>query len=502
MDPHRYADLFRSESRAQLTEANRALLDLEGHPTDRQPVHVLFRAVHTLKGMSASMGYPTVASFAHELESLLDRVRAGTQSTSVELMDVLFAATDALEAGIECAVAGAPEPPALAAALAQLRRVAGDPVAGDPVAGEHTAGSDAKEAAFSLDEGPGVLVRVRQRADAVFPGVRALMVVQKARTLGDLLAVSPPLTELQAAETPQAFAFRLLTTMRAADIEAAIAATGDIEHVEVSAGRGRQRAPMRMTPTDETATATVGARYVRIELARLDALMNLIGELASTRGRLLQLTAGGGNPALDEEITHASRLISDLQAEVTASRKVPAWHVFDRFPRLVRDAARQLRKEIEFTVEGKDVEVDRFLLDEIGEPVMHLLRNAVDHGIEAPEAREAVGKPRTGRLVLSVAREGSAVLVRVRDDGRGIDRERVLAQAIEQGVVAPDVTHLETDTLLRVIARPGFSTAVAGSGFSGRGVGVDAVQVRVRQLGGTVELETAPGDGTTITLRF
>ncbi|MHB0963168.1 MAG: chemotaxis protein CheA, partial [Gemmatimonadaceae bacterium] len=353
-----------------------------------------------------------------------------------------------------------------------------------------------------VDEGPGVLVRVRQRADTVFPGVRAFMALQRARTLGDVVAVSPPASELQAAETAQAFAFRLVSATPAVEIEAAIAATGDIEHVEVSTGRGRQRAPMRLTPEQDTATTVTGTRYVRIELARLDAMVNLIAELAASRGRLLQIAAAGVDAALDEEITRASRLISDLQAEVMASRRVPAWHVFDRFPRLVRDAARQLRKEIEFTVEGKDIEIDRFLLDEIGEPVMHLLRNAVDHGIEAPDVREALGKPRSGRVVLSVARDGSAALVRVRDDGRGIDRERVLARARELGLIEPNVTHLEPATLLRLIARPGFSTAAAVSGYSGRGVGVDAVQSRVRHLGGTVELDTVPGQGTTITLRF
>ncbi|MFA6168271.1 MAG: Hpt domain-containing protein [Gemmatimonadaceae bacterium] len=498
MDPRRYADLFRSESRAQLSEINSALLELEARPADGQPVHVLFRAVHTLKGMSASMGYDAVAAFAHELESLLDRMRAGTQAISAELMDVLFAATDALEAGVARAVEGASEPPALATVLAQLRLVAAEATAraAAPDISAATAASNL------VDEGPGVLVRVRQRADTVFPGVRAFMALQRARTLGDVVAVSPPVSELQAAETAQAFAFRLVSATPAVEIEAAIAATGDVEHVEVSTGRGRQRAPMRLTPEQDAAPSAAGTRYVRIELARLDAMVNLIAELAASRGRLLQLAAAGVDAALNEEITRASRLISDLQAEVMASRRVPAWHVFDRFPRLVRDAARQLSKEIEFTVEGKDIEIDRFLLDEIGEPVMHLLRNAVDHGIEAPEVREALGKPRTGRVVLSVARDGSAALVRVRDDGRGIDRDRVLARARELGLVEPNVTHLEPATLLRLIARPGFSTAAAVSGYSGRGVGVDAVQSRVRHLGGTVELDTVPGQGTTITLRF
>ena len=507
MDPNRYAELFRSESREQLSEINRALLDLEARPADPAPVHTLFRAVHTLKGMSGTMGYEGVAAFAHELESLLDRVRGGEQGISPELMDALFASADALEAGIDRAVARKSAPKALKEALAQLRRVAGGSAAatgaGSAAALEATAASaEAAAAAASVDEGPGVLVRVRQRADTLLPGVRAFMVVQKARTLGELVAVSPPLAALQAAEAPQAFAFRLVTARPAAEIEAAIIATGEIEHVEVSAGRGRSRAPVRLTAEEDATPIGKGARHIRIELSRLDTLMNLIGELVITRGRLLQLTAGRNDAALDEAMTQASRLIGDLQAEVMASRMVPVWQVFDRFPRLVRDASRTLHKEIEFVVEGKEIELDRSLLDEIGEPVVHLLRNAVDHGIEAPEVREAAGKRRLGRLVLSASRERSSVIVRVKDDGRGIDRQRVLARAHELGMVAPDVTRLDDELLFRVIASPGFSTATTVSDLSGRGVGIDAVQAKVRQLGGSVELESAPGQGTTVTLRL
>jgi len=278
-----------------------------------------------------------------------------------------------------------------------------------------------------------VLVRVRQRADTVFPGVRAFMALQRARTLGDVVAVSPPAAELQAAETAQAFAFRLVSTTPAMEIEAAIAVHRRRRACRGVDGRGRQRAPMRLTPEQDAATAATGTRYVRIELARLDAMVNLIAELAAARGRLMQIAAGRGDAALDEEVASTSRLISDLQAEVMASRRVPAWHVFDRFPRLVRDAARQLRKEIEFTVEGKDIEIDRFLLDEIGEPGDgNLLRNAVDHGIEAPDVREALGKPRAGRVVLSGrARWTGPRSCACTTTGRGIDRERVLARARE-----------------------------------------------------------------------
>ncbi|HEV8409674.1 MAG TPA: chemotaxis protein CheA, partial [Gemmatimonadaceae bacterium] len=243
-------------------------------------------------------------------------------------------------------------------------------------------------------------------------------------------------------------------------------------------------------------------RHVRIDLARLDALMNLIGELVITRGRLLQLTATNPDPALDESMQMAARLVSDLQTEIMTMRMVPVWQVFDRFPRLVRDAARQQAKEVNFVVEGKEIELDRSLLDEIGEPIVHLLRNSIGHGIEPPDMRVAAGKPRSGRLTLSAMRDRAAVLIRVSDDGRGIDRGRVLARARALGLVEDSVREVDDDGLFKLIATPGFSTADEISDLSGRGVGIDAVQAKARALGGSVELKTVAGQGTTITIRL
>ena len=234
---------------------------------------------------------------------------------------------------------------------------------------------------------------------------------------------------------------------------------------------------------------------MRVDLGRLDALMNLIGELVITRGRLLQLTAPIADPALEETMQMAARLVSELQEEIMTMRMVPVWQVFDRFPRLVRDTARRLGKDVTFVVEGKDIELDRSLLDEIGEPIVHLLRNAIGHGIESPEERVAAGKPRAGRLVLSAARDRAAVLIRVSDDGRGIDRVRVLARARALGLVDEGTRDVGDDALFRLIARPGFSTAEQVSDLSGRGVGIDAVQTKVRALGGSVELRTRRGRG-------
>jgi two-component system chemotaxis sensor kinase CheA len=241
---------------------------------------------------------------------------------------------------------------------------------------------------------------------------------------------------------------------------------------------------------------------VRIELKRLDALMNLIGELVIARGRLTQVAGELGDAALDEVAADAARLITALQTEIVTSRMVPVGQVFDRFPRLVRDAARALDKQVEFVMEGREIELDRSMLDELGEPLVHLLRNAVDHGIEQADVRVEAGKPASGRLTLSASRDRSSVVVAVRDDGRGIDRARVLRRAIAAGLVDEAVTELGDDELFRLVSLPGFSTADQVSEISGRGVGVDAVQGRVRAIGGAIEMSSRPGEGTCVTLRL
>ncbi len=534
LDPARYAELFRSESQDQLAAINRALLTLETERESPAAVAEVFRAVHTVKGMSATMGYQAVAEFAHELESLLDRMRGAGGRVTQPVMDALFAAADALEGGIAEAsetaarsegmttslarLSGAfreaaPEaaPPASAASVAPGGAGAptmprGTPAFGTPVVADLPAAADTAaepgDVAADPFDGPGVIIRIRQAATTTLPGVRAFIVSQKLAAIGEVAAMSPTLDVLQAAAVPQAFAVRLVTKATQPEIEAAVRAAGDIESVQVDMlGRARKRAA---GPIEEPITEATSARVrqVKIDLSRLDTMMNLVGELVIARGRLLQLTAASGDPALDETMQQAANLVGELQTEITASRMVPVGQVFDRFPRMVRDAARTLGKEVRFEMEGSDIELDRSLLDELAEPVVHLLRNAVDHGLEGPAERTAAGKPSTGTLRLSAVRDRAAVLVRVEDDGRGLDRRRILDRARASGLVEPGVRELDDADLLRCIAHPGFSTKEAVTGLSGRGVGVDAVVNKVRGLGGSLELHTGVGSGTTFTLRL
>lgn len=509
MDLSRYAELFLTESREHLSAMNHALLALESTPTAGEPVGAIFRAVHTVKGMSATMGYRAVTDLAHEMESVLDRVRRGELAVTPELMELLFQGADALEHAIEGAVESgtalggndAPVPESIATVIAQLEACAAAPVKVAP----------ASPVAASVPNVPAVtpahaatssrLVRLRLASGTALRGARALLLVNKASSLGTVLEVIPPVEALQAEEFGAGFSIHLDSTAPRDDIVRALFAVGDVDRVEVD-GIETVGQPVQQGGIEGQASGARPTRQVRIDLQRLDTLMNMIGELVIARGRLLELAGRHQDTALEEAVTHAARLIGEMQDEVMLSRMVPVGQVFDRFPRLVRDAAHGLGKQIVFSVEGNDIELDRSMLDEIGDPVLHLLRNAVDHGIETPEDRRAAGKQPAGSLVLSVSRERSTVLVRVEDDGHGIDRGRVLARAKELSLVEKDKTSLSDDELMRIIARPGFSTAKRVTDLSGRGVGIDVVMNRVRAMGGAVEMRSVPGRGTAVTVRL
>ncbi len=510
MDNLQYAELFLTESREHIAAVNKALLELERDATGpgaAPAVASIFRGVHTIKGMGATMGYAIVAELAHELETVLDRIRRGDLAINVAIMDVLFRATDVLEKAVEAAVAGRD----------------GEVVATELVTTLHALGVSAPRRSSGgwttpAPTGAGTLVRIRLAPDTPLRGVRAFIIVKSLRAIGEVTSTEPPLEDIEADGFETDFAVRVVTTSPAAEIERTIRKAGDVvfvridepQRVSAPARAPRPSAPVTVeamtatvpAPSGETKSVVGQARHVRIDVRRLDTLMNLIGELLIARGRLTQLAGEIGDLALEETVTQSSRLIAELRDEITASRMVPVSHVFDRFPRVVRDAARAVGKQIDFVVDGKGIELDRSMLDEIGDSIVHLLRNSIDHGIEPPDVRTAAGKSATGRLVLSAARDRSAVVIKVSDDGKGIDRERVLARAKRDGLVDANRTDLTEDELLRLLARPGFSTVDKVTDLSGRGVGVDAVYTRVRALGGAMDIRSVPGQGTTMVLRL
>jgi len=492
MDVRQYADLFLTESREHLTAFNQLLLEWERDPAATGSVGGIFRAVHTIKGMAATMGYAPVADLAHRVENLLDGVRRNERVANAGMLDLLFRAADALERSIAESVAGGDPAPGIAPLLAELD------LESAPAGAEPSRGPRPSEPVILPGTGPGKgrIVAVALKADAVLKGARAVLVLKRAERLGAVSAVTPAPVAFESESFDGRFSFRLDTAAEDAAVVAALGAAGDVDRVEVS-----------HEAEDKAKAATAAgealrSRHIRVDLRRLDQLMNQIGELVVARGRLAAIAARFAEPDLHDVTGRIANLSGALQTEIVAARMVPVWQVFDRFPRMVRDLSRQMGKQIAFRVEGKDIELDRAILDEIADPLVHLLRNAVDHGVETADERVARGKPAVGQVVLAAVRERSTVAIRLSDDGRGISRGKVLERARQMGLVEADVAALSDEDLFRIISRAGFSTAEAITDVSGRGVGIDVVTNAMRALGGSLEVRSEDGEGTTFTLRL
>ena len=486
MDLSKYAALFLAESREHLNACNGSLLEWERAPSSADPVDRLFRAIHTIKGMAATMGYSSVARLAHAGETLLDALRKGRVAAGPAVFQLLYRAVDTLGAAVESAAAGTEQEPDTALITELEDAAVSSPESGTvPPPAEPAVEEPKLRRASDAPRSRPISVVIRR--GAVMRGARAALVLRRAESLGVVSGVQPPVAQLERDEFDGKLFFRLQTRLADQEITDALRLVGDVDTIEFGDIVGESgRGP---------------SRQIRVDLGRLDALMKHVGELVVAKNRLGALSAESGDPTLLELSGRISRLVSAMQGEVLASRMTPVGEVFERFPRLVRDLSRDLGKRIRFDMEGQEIELDRSVLDEIGDPLLHLIRNAADHGIETPEQRTAAGKPAEGRILLSATRERNSVALRVTDDGRGIDRKLILAKARREGAATEEVDTLTDDLLVRVLARPGFSTAQTISGVSGRGVGVDVAMTRVRALGGTLEVRTELGRGSTFLIR-
>ena len=486
MDLSKYAALFLAESREHLNACNGSLLEWERTPSSVEPVDRLFRAIHTIKGMAATMGYSSVARLAHAGETLLDALRKGRVATSPAVFQLLYRTVDTLGASVESAAAGTEQEPD-GALITELEHAAVTSLESGTLPPPGAVAVEEPKLRRATDAPRSRPISVVIRRGAVMRGARAALVLRRAETLGVVSGVQPPIAQLERDEFDGKLFLRLQTRLADQEITDALRMVGDVDTIEFGEVMGESgRGP---------------SRQIRVDLGRLDALMKHVGELVVAKNRLGAVSAESGDPTLLELSGRISRLVSAMQGEVLASRMTPVGEVFERFPRLVRDLSRELDKRIRFDMEGQEIELDRSVLDEIGDPLLHLIRNAADHGIESPEERVASGKPAEGRILLSATRERNSVALRVTDDGRGIDRKLILAKARREGAAVEEVDTLTDDLLVRVLARPGFSTAQTVSGVSGRGVGVDVAMTRVRALGGTLEVRTDLGRGSTFLIR-
>ncbi len=533
MDISQYKELFINEAQEHLEALNQSMVDLEKDPGNPDVLTEIFRSAHTLKGMSATMGFDQLTELTHEMENVLDGLRSGDIEVSTEIVDLLFGCFDMLGAMVSAIAEESGAVVDTQPVIDALREVYGGarPSYTDREAAKRKKPRKAEEkpeekavepAAAAAEEraaGAGRLrLRITLDKDCVLKSVRVFMIFKKLSRLGRIVGSKPSMEDLEDEKFERSFEVRLETAESEEDIRRALLTIAEVYQVEVSPAEGEElegeeaprAAALREAEEREIAPEPMGAapptvrtQSVRVNISRLDNLMNLIGELVINRTRLQEISSSYNIPELKEALAQTARLTADLQDEVMKTRMVPVEHIFNRFPRMVRDLAKSRGKEVDFAMEGRDIELDRTILDEISDPLMHLLRNAVDHGIDEPEEREARGKPRRGSIRLAARRDRNYVSIEVSDDGQGVDLGKIFEAALEAGLVtAEERLSFSEEDALRLLATPGFSTAREISGVSGRGVGLDVVKNKVESLGGMLIMQTAKGEGTTFALKL
>jgi two-component system chemotaxis sensor kinase CheA len=524
MDTSEYMPMFLAEAQEHLQELNLAIVRLEDNPRDRDTVDEIFRAAHSLKGMSATMGFAQIAKLTHEMEDVFELLRQRDEGLSREAIDTVLACLDALTGAFEAIEADGEEsldPTALVERLhglvrartaeQELGRVATAPV------------PDAVIAAAASQR---VLHVVAVLDDQVLmPAVRAHMVFAALGEHGELIAGAPSVSDVEQ------FAGQRIEAWIASEheeqaVQTTVATVSDVVAVEIGEvvaaapvvdaaapvvdAAAPAEAPVADAPVapEEPAKAAApkpssAARTVRVDAERLDALMHSMGELVIHRTAVEALTSALDVPGLQQAMQELTRSSQALQSMVMQVRMIPVDVVFLRFPRLVRDLSGKLGKEVKLNLVGSETELDRTVVDALGDPLVHLVRNSLDHGLEPVEERVAAGKPEVGTLEISARHAGGSVVIEVRDDGHGINPEAIARKAVERGLIdAQAATEITMKAAVELLFAAGFSTAETTSDISGRGVGMDAVRAKIRELGGEVLVDSVQGQGTTAQIRL
>jgi two-component system, chemotaxis family, sensor kinase CheA len=519
-------DLFLEDVDERLQTLEAGILTLE-RAADPDALSAVFRVAHTLKAVAGTIGHHRMSELTHVLETLFDAVRAGNLTLTRDLTDELLTTVDTLKALRDEVVSLRPSDVDVQAGVARLRALIRNESAPTQPSDTATAALPrlTPEQLAQVDryraEGYTILeVEVFTNPQVFAPAARLFQAALALLEAGKVIAQQPELDNLSEDDR------RLWTILAAsgvADVETLLAGIADLAGANVRSFQATS-APMAMAvpaPIEQSDRKAAGMavpadssggpghapdKTVRISVERLDTLMGLVGELVTERTRLLQLEAAlheqygkqGAVSALSETSNHLGRVVDQLQDEVMRARMLPISHLFEKFPRLVRDVARAVGKQAELVIEGEATELDRSIIDAIGDSLMHLLRNAVDHGIEPPDERLAGGKPAAGVVRLTAAHAHGQIVITVEDDGRGIDPDRIRQVAVSRGVLTEEeASRLNDDEAIDLIFRPNFSTAAQVTEVSGRGVGMDVVRANVERLSGSVVVESIPGHGTT-----
>ncbi|MRX70614.1 chemotaxis protein CheA [Bacillus lacus] len=537
MDMNQYLEVFIEESKEHLQACSEKLLELEKTPQDLLIVNEIFRSAHTLKGMSATMGYEDLASLTHQMENVLDAIRNEKIKVSAELLDVVFEAVDHLEDMVVSIAEGGDGKKDVHLTVQKLKMIedglealsetaAAAPPAPAPVPRqiyddyEQTVIQQSAEQGFHAYE-----ITVQLREDCLLKAARAFMVFEILDRAGEVIKSVPPVDLLEDEKFDLQFTAVILSKEEAGELKEKISKVSEIDSVIIAdlhqaplskaADNNLDRAAVEILSLSEeigvtegkedskTVTKTAGSKTIRVNIERLDILMNLFEELVIDRGRLEQISKDLNNGELAETVERMSRISSDLQSIILNMRMVPVETVFNRFPRMVRQLAKDLQKSIHLEVVGAETELDRTVIDEIGDPLVHLLRNSIDHGIELPETRIRNGKAEEGTIILKAYHSGNHVFIDIEDDGAGIHKDKVLKKAIERGVVTEQMASaLSEKQIFELILSSGFSTADQISDISGRGVGLDVVKSTLEALGGTISIDSEEGRGTRFSIQL
>lgn len=566
MDTSQYLEIFLDETKEHLNNLNTQIMDLEQDPENMDTINEIFRAAHSLKGMAGTMGYKRMQTLTHDMENVFSEVRNGTIKVQSDMIDVLFQCLDALEEYLDniqqTTEEGTNDNSDLIKVLNDIlnREKGGEAPKEEPKAADNAATSTPKSSEANerekwrnikitdtekmlVDKAHqdslnvyGITVYVEEAC--VLKAARAFLVFKALEKLGEIIVSQPTAQDIEDEKFDLNFSLIFISGNTKDEVVAAIKSVSEIEEAlceeyEVPAAEApKEEEPEKPAeepkaakpepkPAAETKPAAVAApakqdakkavskpvvnRTVRVDIEKLDGLMNLVSELIIAKNSLVSATTaeGNGDNNFNEQIEYLESVTTNLHESVMKVRMVPIESIVSKFPRMIRDLSKKLNKKMELYMTGEDTELDRTVVDEIGDPLMHMLRNSADHGLEPNDVRVARGKPEVGSIFLDAYQDGNNVVIEVRDDGGGIDTENVKNKAIERGLFTPEqADNLTEKEIIDLLFQPSFSTAKKVTDVSGRGVGLDVVKSKIESLSGEVEVKTKLGEGTTFIVRL
>ncbi|PEA53480.1 chemotaxis protein CheA [Bacillus pseudomycoides] len=491
--------IFFEESEEHLQALNENVLTLEQNPEDTEVVGEIFRSAHTFKGMSASMGFTEMADLTHKMENVLDEIRHGNIVVNADIIDVIFECIDNLEKMVADVQQGGMGNIDVASTKQKLEALL-------------HAEQSVEQLDQEVDNEASYTVHISIEQQAMLKAVRAIMCIEALNNIGDVTKTVPTVEEIEADAFDFEFQVHVKTECSEEEVKQAVLNVSEVEKVEVVSSQKveinqaiehkeevSQQASVKESakPQAKNKGAKVENRSIRVQLEKIERLMNMFEESVIERGRIDELAESIQNKELIEHLNRLGDISKDIQNVLLNMRMVPIETVFNRFPRMVRMVAKELGKKIDLQIIGEDTEVDKIVIDEIGDPLVHIIRNAIDHGIETVDVRRNAGKSETGTIKLEAFHSGNHVVIQITDDGNGINKGRVLKKAIQNGVITEAEANKLTDReIYELILAPGFSTAEVISDLSGRGVGLDVVKHTINSLGGHVIIEAEEGKGS------